>query len=174
MGLKVGGSLVFWERPDHRSCFIPTVHPGMYLFRDVQSHQPPASKPTPETIAVYVHARILSVSKNLRQLRLDCGALALSKDTLRDGTFGRVVGHPDWKLVALSQEMAIVQGLCEADLRNPEIKSGKCVKVWMPHCCLSACCFREFHVVDVEPGDEEKWAEADPKVVDVWTPCFGW
>jgi D-serine deaminase-like pyridoxal phosphate-dependent protein len=113
------------------------------------------------------------VSKTLRQLKLDCGALALSKDTLRDGTFGRVVGHPDWKLVSLSQEMAIVKGLSDKDLEDPT-SPGKCVKVWMPHCCLSAACFEEYFVVNCETGDEESWKEADPVVSEVWRPNKGW
>ncbi|KAI9004480.1 hypothetical protein DFJ74DRAFT_774406 [Hyaloraphidium curvatum] len=153
---------------------ITEVHPGMHVFRDLQSHQPPATPPTPGTIAPFVHARIVSVSRKLKQLRLDVGVLGLSRDVLRDGTFGRIVGHPGWKIVSLSQELAIVKGLSDADLDDPALRPGRCVKVWMPHCCLTAACYRSYWIVDEEAGSEEEFATRDAVVREVWEPCWGW
>lgn len=98
-------------------------------------------------------------------LLVDAGALALSKDTgashlNKELVFGSVVGHPNLKIVSLSQEHGLIQGAEPIDFKKYPI--GTQLRIIPNHVCMTAALFPSYFVT------------RDNEIVDEWIPVRGW
>jgi D-serine deaminase-like pyridoxal phosphate-dependent protein len=117
-----------------------------------------------------VLATVLGVYPERRELVVNAGALAVSKDPgpvhLDPGCgFGVVVDAADQqpisglRVVSISQEHGVLRSDHALD---PAWHPGSRVRILPNHSCLAAACFDRFHVV------------RDCEVVDEWRPVRGW
>jgi D-serine deaminase-like pyridoxal phosphate-dependent protein len=147
---------------------ITEIRPGNYLFFDV--FQSAVGSCDLDEVAFSVLATVIGVYQKRRQMVVDAGALALSKDpgpvhVDPDCGFGVVttVGQQrpvaGLTLVSLSQEHGVIEAEGELD---PEWRPGTRFRVLPNHSCLSAACFDRCHVVR---GTE---------IVDEWETVRGW
>ncbi|MCC6406292.1 MAG: alanine racemase [Planctomycetes bacterium] len=147
---------------------VTEVRPGNYVFFD--AFQAALGSCTLADAAFSVLASVLGAHPARRELVLDAGALALSKDTgarhvdPRCG-YGRVTEldgtlRPELELVSLSQEHGKVRVTGDVDWSR--LAPGAKLRVIANHSCLAAAQFERYAVVR---GDE---------VVDEWRPARGW
>ncbi|KXS18968.1 hypothetical protein M427DRAFT_132462 [Gonapodya prolifera JEL478] len=156
---------------------ITELHPGNYPFLDLQQlryNQLPLDRS-----AARVLARVLARYPERREILIDAGSLALSKDsapyTLPDGTeisacYGVLSSHPHLYVRSCSQEVSVIRGLSEEDLSDSKLAPGALVTIIPAHSCLAAGCFPVYAVVEDEKGSE-MWGSS---VVDVWVKAGGW
>ena len=115
-------------------------------------------------------ATVLSAHAERRELVVNAGALALSKDPgpihVDPGCgFGVVVGAtdqrpiPELRVVSISQEHGVLRSDRPLDRRW---QPGSRLRILPNHSCLAAACFDSYQVV--------RGAE----VVDEWRPVRGW
>ena len=147
---------------------VTEVRPGNYLCFD--AFQAAIGSCRLDEVAFSVLATVLGAYPERRELVVNAGALALSKDPgpvhVDPGCgFGVVVAPadqlpiPGLRVVSISQE----HGVLRSD--RPLASSwelGNRVRILPNHSCLAAACFDRFHVVR---GSE---------VVDEWHPVRGW
>lgn len=147
---------------------VTEVRPGNYVFHD--AFQAALGSCTLADAAFSVLASVIGCYPARRELVLDCGALALSKDSgprhvdPRCG-FGVLVDldgsvRSELELVALSQEHGKVRVAGDAD--GSRLTPGAKLRVIANHSCLAAAAHERFFVVR---GSE---------VVDEWRPVRGW
>jgi D-serine deaminase-like pyridoxal phosphate-dependent protein len=147
---------------------ITEIRPGNYLFFDV--FQSAIGCCGLHEVAFSVLATVVGVYPDRRQMVVDAGALALSKDPgpvhVDPGcgfgvitTVDRQLPVAGLTLVSLSQEHGVIEAEGELD---PEWRPGTRFRVLPNHSCLSAACFDRYHVVR---GTE---------IVDEWTTVRGW
>jgi D-serine deaminase-like pyridoxal phosphate-dependent protein len=138
------------------------VRPGNYVFYD--AFQATIGSCSLDDCAVSVLATVVGSYPARRNLIVDAGALALSKDTGPDHVapgfgYGIVCDeelHPlPLKLVALSQEHGKIAG----DVHLPV---GARLRIIPNHSCLTAAMFETYYAVE---GD---------RVVGEWRPARGW
>jgi len=114
-------------------------------------------------IAVRVLTRVIGSYPDRGQILIDCGWTGLSLDSLGKLSTGYCFfeGHPNLKLVKMSQEVGIVQAVDGAlDVSLHPI--GSFLKMIPYHSCATAYMHPVYHVVE---GDS---------VVDKWIPNRGW
>lgn len=147
---------------------ITEVRPGNYLFFD--AFQAAVGSCRLDDVAFSVLATVIGVYPGRRELVVNAGALALSKDPgpvhVDPGCgFGVVVDPadqlpiPGLRVVSISQE----HGVLRSD--RPLASSwelGNRVRILPNHSCLAAACFDRFHVAR---GNE---------IIDEWRPVRGW
>jgi len=121
---------------------------------------------------IIILSRALSYYPERKQLLIDAGALALSKDSNphRPNEYGLIVSHPELKLVTTTQEVGVIKAAPGYDgdevITETKFPIGSFLKVLPNHACLTAALHPIYYVVD---GD------SDPElIVDVWEPCRGW
>jgi D-serine deaminase-like pyridoxal phosphate-dependent protein len=147
---------------------VTEVRPGNYLFFD--AFQAAIGSCGVDEVAFSVLATVLGVYPERRELVVNAGALALSKDPgpvhVDPGCgFGVVVDpgdqHPiaGLRMVSLSQEHGVLRSVRALD---PSWQPGSRVRILPNHSCLAAACFDRFHVLR---GRE---------IVDDWRPVRGW
>jgi D-serine deaminase-like pyridoxal phosphate-dependent protein len=147
---------------------ITEVRPGNYIFFD--AYQAAIGSCALDDVAFSVLARIIGVHSDRRELLVNAGALALSKDpgpihVDAQCGFGIVVTVDDQqpiaglRVVSLSQEHGIIRSDQPLD---PEWQPGTLLRIFPNHSCLAAACFDRYHIVR---GDE---------VADEWRPVRGW
>jgi len=145
---------------------VSELRPGNYVLFD--GFQATLGSCEWEDCALTVLAAVIHRDRGRRQLILDVGAIALSKDAgpthLDAGCgYGRVqdLNGRDLgaRVVSLSQEHGIVQG---TDGTLERLPVGARVRVVANHSCLTAAQHEWFHVLD---GD---------RVVDRWAIHRGW
>lgn len=142
---------------------VTEIRPGNYLFFD--RYQLEIGSCRLEDCAATVLVRVLGVSPRRRQLVVDGGALAFSKDpgpTHRGGktVYGLVRDHPQLQLVSLSQEHGVLRARGPLD---PEaFPPGRPLRIIPNHACLAAALFPRYYAVEGE------------RVVEEWVPVRGW
>jgi D-serine deaminase-like pyridoxal phosphate-dependent protein len=138
------------------------LHAGNYPMLDLQQlHTSLVDLPR---VAQRVLATVISLYPAREEGMCDAGALAMSKDTGPDGTFGKVINKPGWVLGRVSQEHGI---LTRVSVEAEELQIGEMLEVVGPHACLTAAAYPFYYVVDSGEGDGKT-------VVDVWVPWKGW
>ncbi len=142
---------------------ITELRPGNYVFFD--KYQADIGTCSLDACAATVLATVVSPYPDRNQLLIDAGALALSKDIGADHviertTYGAVLGHPDLRIISLSQEHGIIEG--PAPLPYNDFPIGERLRIIPNHSCLAAALFSEYQVIE---GDE---------VTDTWKPVRGW
>ncbi|XP_029814533.1 uncharacterized protein LOC115307288, partial [Manacus vitellinus] len=90
---------------------LTEVHPGNYLFYDLQQTQLGSCRP--EEVAIRVLTRVVGHYPHRRQLLVDCGWAALSLHGRDRGPPGcaAIEGHPQLRLVGLTQEHGQVEAV---------------------------------------------------------------
>jgi D-serine deaminase-like pyridoxal phosphate-dependent protein len=147
---------------------VTEVRPGNYLFFD--AFQVEIGSCGLDDVALSVLATVIGVYPERKQLVIDSGALALSKDpgpthVNPDCGYGIAASVNDQKplpgltVASLSQEHAVVQS--DRSL-GPSWRPGSRVRILPNHSCLAAACFDRYHVVR---GTE---------IVDEWKTVRGW
>jgi len=147
---------------------VTEVRPGNYLFFD--AFQAGIGSCRVDDAAFSVLATVLGVYPERRELVVNAGALALSRDPgpihVDPGCgFGAVVDAvrqrpiPGLKVVSLSQEHGVLRRDRPLD---PSWQPGTRFRILPNHSCLAAACFDRFHVV------------RGPEIVDEWRPVRGW
>lgn len=143
---------------------VTEIHPGNYIFYDwMQSELGTCSV---DSIAVSVLARVVGHYPQKKTLLVDAGALAMFSDQgcvhLHQGSqFGVVVGHPEMRLVALTQELGKIQNI-NGEIDYDKFPIGSLVRIYPNHSCLTAALYSEYHIIE------------DGKVVNQWRPIKGW
>jgi len=147
---------------------VTEVRPGNYLFFD--AFQAAIGSCRLDEVAFSVLATVIGVYPERRELVVNAGALALSKDpgplhvdpscgfgVVVDATDQRSI--PGLRVVSISQEHGVLRSDRPLD---PRWQPGSRLRILPNHACLAAACFDRFHVVR---GIE---------VVDEWRPVRGW
>ncbi|QIK73529.1 D-TA family PLP-dependent enzyme [Propioniciclava coleopterorum] len=114
--------------------------PGVYVFNDAQQWELGAC--TPEQIALTCHATVVSHAGG--RLVLDAGSKVLGADRAPWASgFGRLLDHPDARLVILSEHHAV------ADLGGADLPPlGSIVRVVPNHACNAVNLVDEYAVFD--------------------------
>jgi D-serine deaminase-like pyridoxal phosphate-dependent protein len=147
---------------------VTEVRPGNYLFLD--AFQAAIGSCGVDEVAFSVLAIVLGAYPERRELVVNAGALALSKDpgpvhVDPDCGFGVVVDAADQqpilglRVIALSQEHGVLHRDRPLD---PSWQPGSRLRILPNHSCLAAACFDSYQVV--------RGAE----LVDEWRPVRGW
>ncbi len=143
---------------------------GVYMFGDLFQAQ--IGSHTLDDCALTVLASVIGRRPDRRQLLIDAGGLALSKDRSteaapRDYGFGLVLGldgtprYGDAVVRRAYQEHGVVD--CDPALPYPALPIGGRVRVAPNHACMTAAAHDRYYVVD---GSEE--------VAAVWMRVNGW
>jgi D-serine deaminase-like pyridoxal phosphate-dependent protein len=140
---------------------VTEIRPGNYVFYD--RFQADIGSCSLDDCAATVLARVIGCYPERGQLAIDAGALALSKDpgathVHAEPSYGLVLGHPELRIEALSQE----HGLVRLPPGHRGLAVGTLLRVVPNHSCLAAALFPTYHVAEGE------------RVVDEWTPVRGW
>jgi D-serine deaminase-like pyridoxal phosphate-dependent protein len=147
---------------------ISEIRPGNYAFFD--AFQVAIESCRVDDVAFSVLATVIGRHDDRKELLVNAGALALSKDRgavhVDTGCgFGLVVAGSQQRPVegvvvtSLSQEHGVIRNDRPLD---PAWQPGARLRILPNHSCLAAACFDRYHVVR---GDE---------VVDEWRPLRGW
>jgi D-serine deaminase-like pyridoxal phosphate-dependent protein len=122
-----GGSTPSWGHLD--TGVVTEARPGVYVFGDAQQWE--LGTMGPESLALTCRATVVSHAGG--RAVLDSGSKALGADRAAYSTgFGRLLEHPDARLVQLSEHHAV------ADLGGaPLPRVGSQVDVVPNHCCAS-------------------------------------
>lgn len=117
-----------------------------------------------------------SIYPSRNEALLNAGVTSLSRETAPAYPgFGRIVGHPGWGVMRMSQEHGIVGVTGDSPLLavsdeakqeqsiGDEFEVGQRVMLWCNHVCITAAAFFVYFVVD----------EHDV-VTDTWVPWKGW
>lgn len=142
------------------------VRPGNYIFFD--AFQASIGACTLDDCAATVLTTVVSTYPARREVLVDAGALAMSKDlggsSADDPSYGTVLveGSPrkDLRFRGLSQEHGEIAA--ESGRAFRDLKVGQKLRVIMNHSCLTAALFDRYHVIR---GDT---------VVGEWRPVRGW
>lgn len=147
---------------------VTEVRPGNYVFFDAT--QVAIGSCALEDIAFSVLVRVIGRYPSRRELLVDGGALALSKDPgpvhVDPGCgFGLVLTAagepvPGMRIISLSQEHGVVR--CPHDLTAGQFPVGSLFRIVPNHSCLAAALFDRYAVL------------RDCDVVDEWRPVRGW
>ena len=135
-----GGSTPSLAAADHD--VLTEVRPGVYLFNDAQQWE--LGTCSPEDIALTCHATVVSHAGG--RLVLDSGGKVLGADRAPYATgAGRLLDHPDARIVLLSEHHAVVE------LPGPLPPLGSTVRVVPNHVCAAV------NLVDTLWVDEQPW-----------------
>lgn len=116
--------------------------PGVYVFNDAQQWE--LGRCTREQIALTAYARVVSVGTG--RFVLDAGSKVLGADRAPYATgYGRLLDHPDARIVQLSEHHAVVEAALGED---PEL--GDFVRVVPNHVCTAVNLVDTLTVVDEE------------------------
>jgi len=149
---------------------VTELRAGVYMFGDLFQAQ--IGSHALADCALTVLASVIGRRPDRRQMLIDAGGLALSKDrsteaASRDYGFGWVLGRdgtPRYGEAVVRpayQEHGVVD--CDPALPYPALPIGGLVRVVPNHACMTAAAHDRYYVVD--GGDE---------VVAVWTRVNGW
>lgn len=148
---------------------VTEARPGNYVFFD--RFQSTVGSCTTDDVAFSILATVLGHYPERRELLVDAGALALSKDegpahvdsacgygAITDLTGRRALEH--LRVHSLSQEHGKIAGATAADFEA--LPLGARLRIVPNHSCLSAALFERYHVI------------RNDEIVDEWRPVRGW
>lgn len=155
------GSTPSCSKPPDDVCGITEFHPGNYVFYDYQQFL--IGSCDLSDIAVRVLTRVIGSYPERGQLLIDCGWTGLSLDSFGKLTTGFCFfeGHPNLKLLKMTQEVGIVEAV-EGTLDLSLYPIGSFLKMIPYHACATAYMHPVYYVVE---GDS---------VLDKWIPNRGW
>ncbi|XP_050164128.1 D-threo-3-hydroxyaspartate dehydratase-like [Myiozetetes cayanensis] len=155
------GSTPSCSHPVPEMSQLTEVHPGNYLFYDLQQTQ--LGSCGPEEVAIRVLTRVVGHYPHRRQLLVDCGWAALSLHGRDQGPPGcaAIEGHPQLRLVGLTQEHGQVEAV-DGELDFQQFPVGSTLALIPYHACATAAMHPVYFV------------HAGGKVVELWHPTRGW
>ncbi|KAG7464170.1 hypothetical protein MATL_G00184380 [Megalops atlanticus] len=155
------GSTPSCSHPVADMALLSEVHPGNYIFYDVQ--QSLIGSCQLEDVAVRVLTRVIGHYPHRNQLLVDCGWTALSLDgggRLPTG-YALIEGHPDLKLLSMTQEHGRMEPV-SGKLDYAKYPLGSLLSLIPYHACATAAMHPVYFV------------HSEGTVVDTWTPTRGW
>ncbi|XP_061853151.1 D-serine dehydratase-like [Colius striatus] len=155
------GSTPSCSHPVPEMAQLTELHPGNYLFYDLQ--QTLLGSCRPEDVAIRVLTRVVGHYPHRRQLLVDCGWAALSLHGYDQGPAGcaAVEGHPQLRLVGLTQEHGQLEAV-DGQLDFGRFPLGTVLALVPFHACATAAMHPIYYV------------HAEGKVVELWHPVRGW
>ncbi|XP_039404286.1 D-threo-3-hydroxyaspartate dehydratase-like [Corvus cornix cornix] len=155
------GSTPSCSHPVPEMSQLTEVHPGNYLFYDLQQTQLGSCRP--EEVAIRVLTRVIGHYPHRGQLLVDCGWAALSLHGRDRGPPGcaAIEGHPRLRLVGLTQEHGQVEAV-DGELDFEQFPVGSTLALIPYHACATAAMHPVYFV------------HAAGKVVELWRPVRGW
>jgi len=160
--LAIGATPTSQVRPESLEG-ITEMHPGNYVFFD--TFQATIGSCSFGDCASVILTRVISKYKGSKpRLLIDAGAFALSKDLGPSHInnykeFGLIEGHPELKLISISQEVGVVVASDDKELDVDKYEIGMILKVIPNHSCLSTYCYEKLYIVH---GDY---------IIDEWKTC---
>ncbi|XP_022525263.2 D-threo-3-hydroxyaspartate dehydratase isoform X2 [Astyanax mexicanus] len=155
------GSTPSCSHPVPEMAMLSEVHPGNYVFYDVQQSLIGSCKL--EDVAVRVLTRVIGHYPHRNQLLVDCGWTALSLDgggRLPTG-YAIIEGHPELKLTSMTQEHGRVEPI-SGELDFSQFPLGSVLTLIPHHACATAAMHPVYYV------------HSKGKIVDTWKPTRGW
>lgn len=129
---------------------LSEYRPGVYVFNDAQQWELGSCRP--EQIALTCHARVVSVHPD--RVVLDSGSKALGADKAPYASgYGRLLDHPEARIVQLSEHHAVVAGPALPTL-------GSIVRVVPNHVCNAVNLADQLSVTDRTGADRGAWRVA--------------
>ncbi|KAF7245733.1 D-threo-3-hydroxyaspartate dehydratase [Varanus komodoensis] len=155
------GSTPTCSRPVPKMGRLTEVHPGNYIFYDVQQMMVGSCRR--EEIAVRVLTRVIGHYPHRNQLLVDCGWASLSLHSLGQLPTGYALvdGHPDLKLVGMSQEHGRIEP-ASGKLDFSRFPLGSLLALIPYHACATAAMHPLYYV------------HRQGEVVATWKPVRGW
>uniref|UniRef100_A0A673B6H9 Zgc:162816 n=1 Tax=Sphaeramia orbicularis TaxID=375764 RepID=A0A673B6H9_9TELE len=155
------GSTPSCSHPVQDMAQLSEVHPGNYVFYDVQ--QSLIGSCSLEDVAVRVLTRVIGHCPHRNQLLVDCGWTGLSLDGAGKLPTGYAVieGHPDLKLLSMTQEHGRVEPI-SGKLDYSKYPLGSLLTLIPYHACATAMMHPVYHV------------HSEGRLVGTWTPTRGW
>ncbi|XP_015214715.2 D-serine dehydratase isoform X1 [Lepisosteus oculatus] len=155
------GSTPSCSHPVSDMALLSEVHPGNYIYYDVQQSVIGSCKM--EDIAVRVLTRVIGHYTHRNQLLVDCGWAALSLDSrgcLPTG-YAVIEGHPELKLLSMTQEHGRIEPI-SGKLDFDKFPLGSLLYIIPYHACATAAMHPVYFV------------QSENKIVDTWKPVRGW
>ncbi|TRY85993.1 hypothetical protein DNTS_032779, partial [Danionella cerebrum] len=140
---------------------LSEVHPGNYIFYDVQ--QSIIGSCRVEDVAIRVLTRVIGHYPHRNQLLVDCGWAALSHDgggRLPTG-YAIIEGHPELRLLSMTQEHGRVEPV-SGKLDFKQFPLGSLLYLMPYHACATALMHPVYFV------------HSKGKILDTWKPTRGW
>ncbi|XP_028974672.1 D-threo-3-hydroxyaspartate dehydratase isoform X1 [Esox lucius] len=155
------GSTPSCSQPISDMAKLSEVHPGNYVFYDVQ--QSVIGSCSLEDVAVRVLSRVIGHCPHRNQLLIDCGWTALSLDgagKLPTG-FAVIEGHPELRLLSMTQEHGRVEPLL-GQLDYSQYPLGTLLTIIPYHACATAMMHPVYYI------------HSAGRLVGKWIPTRGW
>ncbi|XP_012678852.1 D-threo-3-hydroxyaspartate dehydratase isoform X2 [Clupea harengus] len=155
------GSTPSCSHPVADMAMLSEVHPGNYVFYDVQ--QSLIGSCSLKDVAVRVLTRVIGHYPHRNQLLVDCGWTALSHDgggKLPTG-YAVIEGHPELKLLSMTQEHGRIEAV-SGKLDFTKYPVGSMLSLMPYHACATAMMHPMYYV------------HSNGKIVGTWTPTRGW
>ncbi|KAJ8385093.1 hypothetical protein AAFF_G00193140 [Aldrovandia affinis] len=155
------GSTPSCSHPIPDMALLDEVHPGNYVFYDVQQSMIGSCKL--DDVAVRVLTRVVGQYPHRNQLLVDCGWTALSLDSggrLPTG-YAVIEGHPDLRLLSMTQEHGRIEAI-SGKIDYETFPLGSLLTLIPYHACATAMMHPVYFV------------HSDGVVVDTWMPTRGW
>ncbi|XP_055520659.1 LOW QUALITY PROTEIN: D-threo-3-hydroxyaspartate dehydratase [Leucoraja erinacea] len=137
------------------------LHPGNYIFYDVQ--QMLIGSCQLDDVAVRVMTRVIGHYPHRNQLLVDCGWSALSLHGMGKMPTGYAIveGHPDLKLVGMTQEHGRIEPI-SGKLDVDKFPHGTLLPLIPYHACATAAMHGVYFV------------HSEGRIVEEWRPTRGW
>ncbi|XP_066847436.1 D-serine dehydratase [Anser cygnoides] len=155
------GSTPSCSHPVPEMAELTEVHPGNYIFYDLQ--QTLLGSCQPQDVAIRVLTRVVGHYPHRNQLLVDCGWTALSLHGWAQPPAGRaaVEGHPQLRLVGLTQEHGLLEP-ASGQLDFGRFPVGTVLALVPFHACATAAMHPVYYVHE------------EGEVVALWHPVRGW
>ncbi|XP_064361706.1 D-serine dehydratase-like [Dromaius novaehollandiae] len=155
------GSTPSCSHPVPEMAALTELHPGNYLFYDLQ--QTLLGSCRLEDVALRVLTRVVGHYRHRNQLLVDCGwaALSLHGQGRPPAAFAAVEGHPELRLVGLTQEHGQLEPAA-GPLDFGRFPVGSVLALVPFHACATAAMHPVYYV------------HAQGTVVALWHPARGW
>ncbi|XP_054624421.1 D-threo-3-hydroxyaspartate dehydratase isoform X2 [Dunckerocampus dactyliophorus] len=155
------GSTPSCSHPVQDMAQLSEVHPGNYVFYDVQ--QSLIGSCSLQEVAVRVLTRVIGHCPHRNQLLIDCGWTGLSLDgagKLPTG-YAMIEGHPNLKLLSMTQEHGRVEPIV-GKMDYSKYPLGSLLTLIPYHSCATAMMHPVYHV------------HSQGVLLGKWTPTRGW
>ncbi|XP_018599690.1 uncharacterized protein LOC108929550 [Scleropages formosus] len=155
------GSTPSCSHPVPDMALLSEVHPGNYVFYDVQ--QSLIGSCSLDNVAVRVLTRVIGHYPHRNELLVDCGWTALSLDghgRLPSG-YAVIEGHPELRLLSMTQEHGRIEPI-SGNLDCSKFPLGSTLSLIPYHACATAAMHPVYFV------------HSKGIVVDTWKPTRGW
>ncbi|XP_015708445.1 D-threo-3-hydroxyaspartate dehydratase-like isoform X2 [Coturnix japonica] len=157
------GSTPSCSHPIPEMSQLTELHPGNYIFYDLQQTQLGSCQP--QDVAIRVLTRVIGHYSHRGQLLVDCGwaALSLHGAGAGQGPQGCAVidGHPELRLVGLTQEHGLLEHT-DGQMDFGRFPVGSVLALIPYHACATAAMHPVYYVHE------------EGKVVALWHPVRGW